>query len=89
MRVDPSKSAHHEAHDVRDIFTPQEIRHARVLLRRLRFLESQIRETGGIAANASGGAVFAEVEAAALEWVLGPEGINFLAEPTPHVPTPR
>lgn len=86
MRIDPSKSVHHEAADVRTAFTPQEIRHARVLLRRLRFLEAQIRETGGMTGNNSGGAAFAEIEAASLEWILGKEGINYLADQPVAVP---
>jgi hypothetical protein len=54
------------------------------LLRRLRFLEQQVRETGGLAdGNASGGAAFAEWEIEALEWVLGPDGIGFLSAQTP------
>ncbi len=86
MRVDKSLSVYHEAPELREEFSPHEIRHARLLLRRLRFLEDQVRKTGGMAGNNSGGAAFAEMEVAALEWILGPDGINFL-ETT--VQTPR
>ena len=81
MRVDVSKSVYHEAPEAREEFNKRELRSARLLLRRLRFLEQQVRETGGMAnGGGSGGAAFAEWEVEALEWVLGPDGINFLAE---------
>jgi hypothetical protein len=49
-----------------------------LLLRRLRFLEQQIRETGGLEnGGESGGAAFAEWEVEALEWILA--DIGFLA----------
>lgn len=80
MRVDASKSAYHESMGARDEFNRQELRRARLLLRRLRFLEQQVRESGGLSnGGASGGAAFAEWEIEALEWVLGPDGIEFLA----------
>jgi hypothetical protein len=84
MKVDVSRSAYHEAPDARNEFNRQELKRARLLLRRLRFLEQQVRETGGLAdGNASGGAAFAEWEIEALEWVLGPDGIGFLSAQTP------
>jgi len=82
MRVDPSKSEYHEAPDARSEFTRQELRSARLLLRRLRFLEAQVQETGGLEnGGGSGGAAYAEWEVVALEWILGE--IGFLAEKTP------
>ncbi len=81
MKVDASKSAYHEAPDASNEFSGPELRRARLLLRRLRFLEKQVRENGGLSnGNGGGGAAFAEWEVEALEWVLGPDGIDFLAE---------
>lgn len=81
MRVDPSQSIYHEADNATKEFSRAELKRARLLLRRLRFLEAQIRNSGGLAnGSASGGAAFAEWEVEALEWVLGPDGIDFLAE---------
>lgn len=71
MRVDPDKSEFHEDPQARDDFTAEELRHCRLLLRRLRFLETQVKENGGHEAiDASGGAMFAVWESAALEWAL-------------------
>lgn len=79
MKVDASKSVHHESATARNDFNRQELKHLRLLLRRLRFLEAQVIEQGGLeGASASGGAVFAELEADALEWLLKDAG--FLAE---------
>lgn len=79
MRVDVSESRYREADNIREEFSPHEIRRAKVLLRRLHFLESRVEENGGIgAASGSGGAAFAEWEMEALEWVL--DEIGFLAE---------
>ena len=48
-----------------------ELRRLRLLLRRLRFLETQInRHDGAGEEDTSGGAQFAEWEVEALEWVL-------------------
>jgi hypothetical protein len=71
MRVDVSQSQFHEAPTARQDFTKPELKRCRLLLRRLRFLEAQVRENGGLAAgDASGGAAFAEWEVEALEWIL-------------------
>jgi hypothetical protein len=79
MRVDVQQSAFHEAPEARNEFTKAELRRLRLLLRRLRFLEQQVRETGGLEnGNGSGGAAFAEWEVEALEWVL--TDIGFLSE---------
>lgn len=86
MNVDASKSAYHEAPGADSEFDQTELRRARLLLRRLRFLEHKVRESGGLAdPSGSGGGAFAEMEVEALEWVLGPEGIDYLA-PKVEVP---
>lgn len=80
MKVDVSLSLYHEDPTAREDFDRQEMRRCRLLLRRLRFLEQQVRETGGMAnGQGSGGAAFAEWEVEALEWVL--TEVGFLAEP--------
>lgn len=79
MRVDVSKSAYHEAPEARNEFNRLELRRLRLLLRRLRYLEGQIRDNGGLEnGGANGGAAFAEWEVEALEFVLTEMG--FLAE---------
>lgn len=79
MKVDASKSIYHEDPEARRDFSRQELKRCRLLLRRLRFLEAQVRETGGLqSASGSGGAAFAEWEVEALEWILS--DIGFLAE---------
>ena len=71
MKVDATKSRYHELPDASEEFSTAELRRLRLLLRRLRFLESQIKSSGGLSnGNASGGAAFAEWEVDALEWVL-------------------
>jgi hypothetical protein len=69
MKIDVEKSIYHEDAAAKDDFNRDEIRRLRLLLRRLRFLEAQVRKTGG-SANGSGGAAFAEWETEALEFVL-------------------
>lgn len=81
MRVDPNDSAHHEATGVADEFSQEEVLLARVLLRRLRFLETKVRDDmRSPNPGSNGGVVFAEREAAALEWAL--TEIGFLADKT-------
>lgn len=81
MKVDASRSEYHEAASARDEFTKRELKSARLLLRRLRFLEAQVAATGGLAnGGASGGAAFAEWEVEALEWAL--TELGFLEEKT-------
>lgn len=71
MKVDVKNSKYREIPRVESEFSAEEIRHLRLLLRRLRFLETQIAASGGLsAASASGGAAFAEWEEAALGWTL-------------------
>lgn len=71
MKVDASKSRYHESPEARNEFNRTEMKRLRLLLRRLRFLEAQVRESGGLASGSgSGGAAFAEWEVDALEWVL-------------------
>lgn len=79
MHVDSTTSLYQEAESAKTDFDPDELRHCRMLLRRLRFLESQVDKRGGLAADAnSGGAAFTEWEMSALAWVL--DDIGFLAE---------
>lgn len=69
-KIDTSLSVHRECADLSD-FTRSEKRMARILLRRLRYLEKQIRDSGGLGdGNASGAAAFVEWEADSLEWAL-------------------
>lgn len=71
MKVDAEQSAYHEAPEARNEFNKSELRRLRYLLRRLRFLETSIRDSGGMTnSSGSGGAAFAEWEVEALEWVL-------------------
>lgn len=73
MKVDVSKSIYHEDPRAKSEFTTKELRRLRLILRRLRFLEAQVRETGGIAESSNNGATFAEWEIEALEWLLTDE----------------
>jgi hypothetical protein len=78
MKVDVANSAYRESPEAKNEFNRKELRRCRLLLRRLRFLEQQIRETGGLEnGGESGGAAFAEWEVEALEWILA--DIGFLA----------
>jgi hypothetical protein len=77
MRVDASKSAYHEGDWAETDFDATELKQARFLLRRLRFLEARLRNTNN---DGSSWYVLAELEVDSLKWVLGPEGINYLAE---------
>lgn len=80
MKVDVTKSAYHEAPTAKQDFNKQELRSLRLLLRRLRFLEAQVAQSGGLGNGAgSGGAAFAEWEVEALEWIL--TEVEFLDEP--------
>lgn len=76
MKVDTSNSIYHEAEDAASSgeFDRQELRRCRLLLRRLRFLEAQLAQTGGMANGGSGGAAYAEWEVEALEWALSELG---------------
>lgn len=79
MRVDVDQSSHRESATARKDFDKDELKKLRVLLRRLRFLEAQVRANGGLQSiGGSGGAAFAEWEHDALEFVL--TEIGFLAE---------
>lgn len=81
MKIDPSKSDYQPLPNLERAFTRQELKHCNQALRRLRFLEHQVRENGGIAGAAngqSGGAVFAELERDAIAWLLVDAG--FLPE---------
>lgn len=78
MRVDVSLSVYHEDTTARKEFDRKEIKHCRYILRRLRFLEAKVRETGNIADDVNGGAMHAEWEMEALEWLL--TEVGFLSE---------
>lgn len=78
MKVDVSKSVYHEDPEARRDFNRQELKNLRLLLRRLRFLEAQVAQSGGLSeGTGSGGAAFAEWEVDALEWIL--TEVQFLA----------
>lgn len=75
MKIDVDLSIYHEDPSARADFNRRELRRLRLILRRLRFLEAQVRETGGVASSdANGGAAFAEWEVEALEWILSEVG---------------
>ena len=69
MKVDARNSRFHEAVTALDDFDRVEIRRLRLLLRRLRFLETQINSRSGLE-DPSGAGQFAEWEVEALEWLL-------------------
>lgn len=79
MRVDASKSVYHEGDWAERDFTLAELKQARFLLRRLRFLEARLRSTDN---DGSSWFVLADLEVESLAWALGPEGVNYLAEQT-------
>lgn len=71
MKVDKSLSMYSEIPEPRKEFDRQEVKHCRMLLRRLQFLEQKIRESGGMVnGGTDGGAAFTEWESEALEWAL-------------------
>lgn len=83
MRIDATKSNYHEDTGARADYSKQEIRRMRLLLRRLRFLETKIRDQGGLSdGGGSGGSAFAEWEADALEWAL--DELGFLQARSEH-----
>lgn len=79
MKIDPERSVYQEASDVHVEFSPAELRRCRLLLRRLRFLEAKVRESGGISNAHNNGGAWAEMEIDALEWVLTHQ-LGFLSE---------
>ena len=71
MKVDVENSRYRESESATEDFDRDEVRRLRLLLRRLRFLETQVNANGGLgSATGAGGAAFAEWELEALEWVL-------------------
>lgn len=76
MRIDTTRSKYQERKSAVEDFDRDEIKHLRMALRRLRFLETKIRDAGG-QLDASGGAIFDEKEADALAFIL--TEIDFLA----------
>lgn len=77
MRVDPTLSIYHEGDWAERDFDTSELKQARFLLRRLRFLEARLRSTDN---DGSSWFVLAELEVESLAWALGPEGVNYLAD---------
>lgn len=84
MKVDVANSAYHEAPGAKDEFDRRELRHLRLLLRRLRFLETKTALEGGMD-SADSGAVFAAWEMEAMEWLLKEVGFlpDGITETTP------
>lgn len=83
MKVDTSNSIYSESSAAKADFNREELRHARLLLRRLHFLEAKVNANGGIgAATGNGGAAFAEWELAAMEWILKDIGYLVVKEST-------
>lgn len=72
MRVDASLSKYHEAKGAVVEFSEDELRNARFLLRRLRFLEAKIRDNAEVH-----DAVFVELEMTSLAWALDQIGYLF------------
>lgn len=73
MKIKARESMYQEASGASELFRRHELRRLRLLLRRLRYLESQLSRMEGAlseASGGSGGAVFVEWEAEALEWIL-------------------
>ena len=80
MKIDTSGTKYNECPDGRKEFDKAELKHLRLLLRRLRFLETQLNTSGGLAGNrSSAGAAFVEWEVDALEWLL--VDIGFVIDP--------
>lgn len=79
-RIDVENTKYHEKkeHEAGD-FTRAELLKARRLMRRLRFLETQMRLNADKDDAASNAALHTAEEAEALEWALGPNGLDFLA----------
>lgn len=69
MKVDATNSVFKEDPSARQDFDRKELRSLRLLLRRLHFLEAQVKRNEG-KSDLSGGANFAEWEMDALEFVL-------------------
>jgi hypothetical protein len=78
-RIDVENSKYREkAEHRKGDFTRPELLKARRLLRRLRFLETQMR-INAKNDTASSAAIHTAEEADALEWALGRDGLDFLA----------
>lgn len=78
MRVDAKNSMFQEDSQAVEVFNRRELRNCRYLLRRLRFLEAKMQREDMADPSNDGGAVFADLEVNALEWLL--TEIGFLAE---------
>lgn len=82
--VDTSRSIYHESPKATSDFDRGELRKLRFLLRRLRYIEGQIAERGGLKDGGGAGAAgaFAEMEVEALEFVL--DDLGFLETRRPE-----
>mgnify|MGYP003452295175 CR=1 FL=1 len=81
MKIDPSESMFEEAPNAEREFSRTELRHLRLLLRRLRFLEAKAKEEDQRTEASSGAGAFVEWEIAALEWTL--DEIGYLVTKKP------
>lgn len=70
MKNTNTRSQHREAAGVHNDFDQNELRHCRMLLRRLRFLETKMLESDGLGDDPTGSAAFVGLEHDALAWVL-------------------
>ncbi len=79
-RIDVENSKYHEKEEhAEGDFSRAELLKARVILRRLRFLETQMRINSGTTDPSSSASLHTAQEADGLEWLLGPDGVDFLA----------
>lgn len=69
MRIDVEKSKYHPREDVEKDFDREEIKHLKIVLRRLRYLEQKLRE-GGDLLDGNGSAVFDDLEVQGLAFTL-------------------
>lgn len=79
MKTDPDKSKYHERADAGQEWDFDELVHLRAILRRLRFLETNIDRHAN-SGDTSMAAMFTEREAAALKWLL--DDIGYLETKT-------
>lgn len=61
MRIDVSKSRYHPVKEAEVIFDRTEIKHLKIVLRRLRYLEQKLRD-GGDPLDGDGSAMFDDLE---------------------------
>lgn len=78
MKVDAANSRYQEDPTAEAEFTEGELKSLRFLMRRLRFLETQVARAASESGDPSGGLVFAEREIEALAYTL--YAIGYLAD---------